>query len=152
MIEMLAPWQLLFYSFECPHTVSIGPQQHTWSALVGNKKVLVSEGTGVLPKHWTEYRDATRPAILTFWEHFLQGWENMLWLYICCVSHEKFEEYRVLFWKQKAISHSHSPSHCGLIYLDSNWGSAFCVLLLSYIWVCRRAHMLFGNTSSIESW
>lgn len=151
MIEMLAPWQLLFYSCECPHTVSIGPQQHTWSALVGNKKVLVSEGTGVLPKHWTEYRDATRPAILTFWEHFLQRWENMFWLYICCVSHEKFEEYRVLSENTKRF-HIYIPSPCGLIYLDSNWWSTFCVLLLSYVWVCRRAQMLIGNTSSIESW
>ncbi len=43
-------------------------------------------------------------------------------------------------------------SHCGSVYLDSDRRSAFCVLLHSYVWVCRRAQVLIRNMSSVESW
>lgn len=52
----------------------------------------MSEGTGVLPKYWTEDRDVTGPAILTFREHFLRGLENTTLLYICCGNYGIFEE------------------------------------------------------------
>lgn len=52
------------------------PEQHTRSALVGNKKVLGGERTRVLSKHRTEDRDVARATVLTLWQNFLHKWRK----------------------------------------------------------------------------
>lgn len=56
---------LFLYFIHLNFHLATQPEQHTWSALVGNKKVLGGERTGVLSKHWTEDRDVTRVTVLT---------------------------------------------------------------------------------------
>lgn len=65
------------------------------------------------------------------------------------VTHLSFFGGQSALLKQRPSSHS---SHCGFIYLDSDWWRACCVLLHSCVCTCRGAQMLIRNTSSIESW
>lgn len=114
------------------------PEQHTRSALVGNKKVLGGERTRILSKHWTEDRDVARATVLTLWENFLQQWRKHIWMRWDTVC-ERATIMKLFF-------------NFGFAYLNSNRWSAFYVLFCSLVGVCRRAQMLVWHPSSVEGW